>query len=277
MTETLFDRILVGIDGSPEAFAALAQARRLLPPDGELRALVVCEEHLAVHSGPEAPRLAVELHADAEAAAARARALLRDTPAAEVELVHGRAGDRLLRAAKEMGATLVAVGVHSHTRAGAILLGSVADRLLHDVSAAILLARRGGAAESFPARVVAGADGSPASLEAVAVARALASRVRAGTRVVVAAGGKSLDSAGLVELRPFERDPRSPVDALLAAAAEADLLVLGSRGLHGPAALGSVSERVAHRAPCSVLIVHGGKERMRAAPPGAYAGAMSAR
>lgn len=33
------------------------------------------------------------------------------------------------------------------------------------------------------------------------------------------------------------------------------LIVLGSRGLHGIRALGSVSERVAHRAPCSVLVV----------------------
>ena len=36
---------------------------------------------------------------------------------------------------------------------------------------------------------------------------------------------------------------------------DADLLVVGSRGLHGVRALGSVSERVAHRAPCSVLVV----------------------
>ena len=35
----------------------------------------------------------------------------------------------------------------------------------------------------------------------------------------------------------------------------ADLLVLGSRGLHGLAAIGSVSEQVAHRAKSSVLVV----------------------
>ena len=46
-----------------------------------------------------------------------------------------------------------------------------------------------------------------------------------------------------------------PVDALLAAGADGDLLVVGSRGLHGVKALGSVSERVAHRASCSTLIV----------------------
>jgi len=52
-------------------------------------------------------------------------------------------------------------------------------------------------------------------------------------------------------------DHRPPVEALIERAAEvdADLLVVGSRGVHGMAALGSVSERVAHRAGCSVLVV----------------------
>ena len=49
--------------------------------------------------------------------------------------------------------------------------------------------------------------------------------------------------------------PDEPATALVAAAADADLLVVGSRGLHGFNALGSVSERVAHNARCSVLIV----------------------
>jgi len=43
--------------------------------------------------------------------------------------------------------------------------------------------------------------------------------------------------------------------ALIETAHEADLVVVGSRGLHGLKALGSVSERVAHRANCSVLVV----------------------
>jgi nucleotide-binding universal stress UspA family protein len=34
-----------------------------------------------------------------------------------------------------------------------------------------------------------------------------------------------------------------------------DLVVIGSRGLHGLKALGSISERVAHQAECSVLVV----------------------
>jgi nucleotide-binding universal stress UspA family protein len=52
-----------------------------------------------------------------------------------------------------------------------------------------------------------------------------------------------------------ERDPRPPLEALLAAARDADLVIVGSRGLRGLRALGSVSERLGHRAPCSVLVV----------------------
>lgn len=124
---------------------------------------------------------------------------------------------------------------------------------------------------------MAGVDGSPESLAAAAVAEELAERFGASLCLVAATGGKPVDVGGLVRLRSREPalarvgggEPRRamvrvpalewsrepPVDALLAASAHADLLVIGSRGLHGLAALGSVSERVAHRARCSVLVV----------------------
>ena len=41
----------------------------------------------------------------------------------------------------------------------------------------------------------------------------------------------------------------------LAGNEDVDMIVMGSRGRTGLAALGSVSERVTHRAPCSVLVV----------------------
>jgi nucleotide-binding universal stress UspA family protein len=39
------------------------------------------------------------------------------------------------------------------------------------------------------------------------------------------------------------------------------LVAVGSRGLTGVRALGSVSERVAHQAPCSVLVARASGER----------------
>jgi nucleotide-binding universal stress UspA family protein len=49
-----------------------------------------------------------------------------------------------------------------------------------------------------------------------------------------------------------------PADALLqvAEAASADLIVIGNRGMHGVSrVLGSVPNKVSHRARCNVLIV----------------------
>jgi len=73
--------------------------------------------------------------------------------------------------------------------------------------------------------------------------------------VIVGKGGKSLDDEQLAAVPGLELDDRSPADTLVAASEDADLLVIGSRGLHGFRALGSVSEKVAHRAESSVLVV----------------------
>jgi nucleotide-binding universal stress UspA family protein len=51
-----------------------------------------------------------------------------------------------------------------------------------------------------------------------------------------------------------EREGRA-IDVLTTESESADLVVVGSRGLRGLKSLGSVSERIAHRASCSVLVV----------------------
>ena len=53
----------------------------------------------------------------------------------------------------------------------------------------------------------------------------------------------------------LEEQPLRAVDSLVIASEEADLVVVGSRGLSGIRALGSVGERVAHEAHCPVLVV----------------------
>ncbi|MEV6019871.1 universal stress protein [Streptomyces sp. NPDC051997] len=87
----------------------------------------------------------------------------------------------------------------------------------------------------------------------------------------VADGLRAAHPGLLVHGRPAEE---APVTALLAAADEADLLVLGSRGLSGATGylLGSISQRIVSGAPVPVVLVRaGGPNRGgHVAAPGGY-------
>jgi nucleotide-binding universal stress UspA family protein len=104
---------------------------------------------------------------------------------------------------------------------------------------------------------VVGIDGSPQSAVAYATARRLAVRFDSEVWPVVAHGGDGVDRGQVAAIVDYHHEdlPDEPVAALVAASADADLVIIGSRGLHGIKAIGSVSERVAHQARCSTLIV----------------------
>ena len=169
-----FHSAIVGVDGSDASIVALDQARRLLAEGGALTAVTVCEERLAVHAGFNAPAVAEGIHVAAAAAQARAAKELASLPGAEARLAHGKPAQRLLAAGKERRADLLAVGCHEHSRAGAIVFGSVPSELLHYASETVLVARRRERPEVVS--IVVGVDGSPASLAALAVAREVAAR-----------------------------------------------------------------------------------------------------
>jgi nucleotide-binding universal stress UspA family protein len=250
-----FERVICGVDGSAEGLEALRQAMRLLAPGGRLLSLTVFDPSIAAQAGWEATKMLADLRQGAEQTVRDAERQLEGVAGAEARVLEGFPASRLERAARDEQATLVAVGSHGHSRAVGILLGGVATTLLHEAPCNVLVARPT-AAGSFPSSLVVGVDGSPQSRAAVAVGHELAERFSASLHLVTAAGGKAVDVDGLATGENLQQwSERAPVDALLAASAEADLLIVGSRGLHGLAALGSVSERVAHRAGCSVLVV----------------------
>jgi nucleotide-binding universal stress UspA family protein len=101
---------------------------------------------------------------------------------------------------------------------------------------------------------VVGLDGSSHATAALHAADELARRLDGSVEVVSAMGGKSIDRDATWADRVQSWDPGNPVHALLKRSREADLVVVGSRGVHGVSALGSVSERVAHQAYCTVLV-----------------------
>ncbi len=247
-----FAAVVCGVDGSEAGFRALEQGRRLLAPGGRLLAVTVSDEAVAVHAGVEASRFAEQLRAEAEEARAAAEQLLAGQPGASAVVVRGRALAELLRAIADERADLVAVGSHARTRAQGIVLGGVATTLLHDAPCPVLVARRAPDPGAFPRSVIVGVDGSPAAAHAAEVGAEIARLTGATLRRIAALGGKS---PAVGDPGDAQRDAREPVEALEAAAAEGDLIVVGSRGLHGLAALGSVSERIAHRARSSVLVV----------------------
>jgi nucleotide-binding universal stress UspA family protein len=249
----IFDRIVCGIDSSPQSTEAARQAERLRDPLGRLRLAAVTNTRKAAYAGWAMPPMLTEL--DAAATSALTHAVAEFHPASSRH-TSGDAVDRLLQEIDEVSATLVAVGSHGSSRALGIALGSVATGMLHRAPCSVLIARPARSEWPFPSSILVGVDGSPSSLHAAEVARLLTDRFEAELVIVTATGGHSVDLNAVHALSPYViSDPGKPVEALVELAEEADLLVVGSRGLHGLRSLGSVSERVGHRAPCSVLVV----------------------
>ena len=248
----VFDRIVCGVDNSPEGLEAARQAERLRSPDGLLRVAAVTDVDTAVHAGFAMGHALEQLDATARAALHQAITTVRPGSS---HLLAGETVTCLLDAIERYDATLVAVGPHGHSRALGVLLGGVSTSLVHRAPCSVLLARRPRFG-AFPSSILVGVDGSDHSLAAARVAEEIAERFGSELLLVAATGGAAVDLDRVQALTAdVVTDPGRPVEALTELSREADLHVLGSRGLHGLAALGSVSARVAHRAACSVLVV----------------------
>jgi nucleotide-binding universal stress UspA family protein len=130
--------------------------------------------------------------------------------------------------------------------------------MLHRAPCSVLVARASADAEGFPRTAVVAVDGSAAAARALASACELRDRLGTEVRAVIALQeGKCDHEAARVTAAergvPLEEIGGAAADVLVGS--ESQLLVVGSRGLRGLHALGSVSERVAHRSPASVLVV----------------------
>lgn len=229
----LFKRVVVGFDGSPASVRALTAARALAAEDATFVVLTVAETYFATHAGMDAVAWEEQIRAEADQARLTAEDLLRGMPHARAEVCAGHGAPTLLKEADKLGAELVCVGAHGHGRVSGVLLGSVATKVVHDARSCVLVARGSRPLEDFPHAIVVGVDSSAESNAATRVARSLA----------------RLSKASVRELK------RRPVGALVEASSTADLLVVGSRGVHGLTSVRSVAERVAHEAECPVLIV----------------------
>ena len=254
---TLFARIVVGVDGTDWGFEALRQALVLAPKENPaVHAVTALDTAPAIHGGFQAAHLAALLENEAEEARAAAESIIGSRQGFSARVVHGKPVDVLRRDRDELQATLVALGGRRSSRFLGIMLGETGTQLVHDMACSVLLACPVDNGPWRPRKIVVGFDGSTYALAALQAAEELADAHGGTVEVVSATGGKAIERDAAWTDRVDAWDPAHPVGALVERSRTVDLVVVGSRGVHGIRTIGSVSERVAHQAHCTALVVH---------------------
>jgi nucleotide-binding universal stress UspA family protein len=259
-----FTNILCAVDGSRGSSEAVRQAIALCGPGTALRFVAVTHE------------VGVGMSRQADLSEMHARNVLEESTSiarqagieASVSLLRGApSSDLLLAAAAEHD--LLVVGCHGGSRLGGIVLGSTASQLAHRAECPLLVARRTADADHFPQSILLATDGSPGSWAAARIATGLAKAERSELRLIYVPDGMHPERYRevLKQLTVIEKatgstpavvdNPGHVAERIgeAARAGQSSLVVIGRRGVSGLKALGSVSERVVHRAPCSVLLV----------------------
>jgi nucleotide-binding universal stress UspA family protein/nitrite reductase/ring-hydroxylating ferredoxin subunit len=250
--------IVSGTDGSVTANAAHRAALRLAK---RLRAQVV------VVCAYQPPRISRPMGEDLMRHALQAAA--REGVTAIPELRAGDATEAILDVARQHDADVIVVGNKGMGQATR-RLGGVPDRVAHGAHCDVLIvdttnplrrARDGGYR-----RLLVGTDGSPTASEAARKSFELAMLLGA-TVIMVYVGDPIVGAIRLDETKASrpegvkteivlaQGDPAEQL-CLAAASTEADLIVVGNKGMTGArrVLLGSVPNRVAHEAPTDVLI-----------------------
>jgi nucleotide-binding universal stress UspA family protein len=257
-----FASILCGVDGCRPSFEAARQAALLADSDAALTYAAVTWEQ-----GTGANAIATLSHKHAQDSLQFARRDARELGADPLiaEYADAVPARQLIKLAR--GFDLLVVGIHGHSRAGGIMIGSTATALLHRSPIPVLVARRPAGDIAFPDRILVANDGSALADAAAAVAAQIALRHGSTVGLVSAydRGGapKALsDVAATVRaatgVEPVRFGEDGPVHRIVVTAARdfgATLIVTGSRGLSGIGAVHSASERIVHAADCSVLVL----------------------
>lgn len=253
-----FPHILCAVDGSAGTEAAIEQAIAIA--DGDSQVVFAGSWHRTEPGKGDAPSEQDAAYRSVKAAVAQAREAGVE---ASYQLFHApRLSDALLKA--HALHDLVVIGAHPYARPTGIVLGETATRLVHRSAIPVLVARP----QTLESGVVVGTRAVPDDRRAMTAAAHVAARLGAELTVVHVASRDQHEPpelhAELANARAllgrqldFYREYGSPPRALVTAAAGdgAGLIVVGSRGRSGLPALSSVSERVAHLAPCSVLVM----------------------
>ena len=244
-----FGRIVCAVNDCRCAQDAVHQATQLAGPGDTLSFVAVAD---ASGVSPDDEATLDGAHAAEAVEAARAAAHADGIESSTVIVHEHDVSGAILEAAR--GAGLLVVGAHGHWR-------------IAQSSPVPALVARGRPELGFPGVVLVGTRGTEDRHAVVVAANIVAAH---NARVVLAHAGRS-DSALRRALAEQAADvleitghppavvnvDGSPADRLLGMASSigASLIVLGSHGRRGPQAFASLSDRVAHHATCSVLVL----------------------
>lgn len=288
----MVDRILVPLDGSPRAEQILTQVARLLKrEDAEVILTSVNDFSYSLTA-----RLLEAERASSAAYLKKAVDILQGQGVrARALRLEGHVPESIVQAAKEVGATLIALSAHGRSGLARWALGSVAEKVVRAAPVPVLLMRsasNGPSGIPMPGgevpfrRILVPVDGSEASQDVVPAAAAFAGRFEAEVQVlsvemplVVPMGAefatspppaKMLDARDAAEkaaARFAEKGIRARALAAVgdaagvildtASAEGADLIAMATHGWTGLMRwmLGSVTERVLRHSTLPMLIV----------------------
>jgi nucleotide-binding universal stress UspA family protein len=142
--EISYKLIVTAIDGSPSALAAVGHAAMLAKLTGaRLKIIYVVDTHVAFQLG-NYQQLALEtLEQDGEQWLAEAVKIARDAGVGDVdgEAMSGSPRVVIVDWAKENDVSLIVVGSHGYSRLTYLLIGSVADYVVHYAHCPVMVVR----------------------------------------------------------------------------------------------------------------------------------------
>lgn len=286
--ETLPRRIVVATDGSGDAEIAAAVASDVAARCGAELHVVHAWIPITMHGYPTPFAAADPEQLRSEAQETLTQEVGRIAAAggcvAGMHLQEGRPAEAIVRLCREIGGELLVTGSRGHGPLRRLVLGSVAEHVLH-LTTCPLLVTRGGDASWPPAEFVVGDDGSPRASRAAALALRLAQLYGAPTRLVYALpnpplalsvdremreeilhyvealmedrGDALLDASdGRLRVSAVMGDPAAALVADAERSGDAALIAVGRQGRHRVSRRqpGSVSTAVLHAAHGPVLV-----------------------
>jgi nucleotide-binding universal stress UspA family protein len=135
------NRILVPLDGSPLAEAAIGKALELAGEGATLMLLRAAEAHTLPGMDPTEAQVEVVQEAERYLASVAAWARERGASKVETSVWYGPAASAIVDAARLRKADLIVMSTHGRSGIGRLIVGSVAESVLRGTTAPILLLR----------------------------------------------------------------------------------------------------------------------------------------